>query len=94
MLKEIKQAARVFADRLAETGIKAYEVRPGIIDTDMTSPVKDKYNKLIADGLIPQNRWGTPEDVAKTVSAIAKGDFDYSTGMVFDVSGGMNIIRL
>ncbi|MDP8240525.1 MAG: 3-ketoacyl-ACP reductase [Candidatus Hatepunaea meridiana] len=90
----LSMAAKVFADRLADSGINVYEIRPGIIQTDMTSPVKDKYDKLIAEGLIPQNRWGLPEDVAKVVVALAKGYFDYSTGMIFDVSGGMNIQRL
>jgi len=87
-------AAKVFADRLAEFGINVYEVRPGIIRTEMTDPVKEKYDRLIAEGLIPQKRWGFPEDVAKAVAALACGDFAYSTGLVVDVSGGMNIQRL
>ena len=86
--------AKNFADRLAEYGINVYEIRPGIIQTDMTAPVKGKYDKLIAEGLIPQNRWGFPEDIGKAVSAIAKGYFPYSTGMVIEISGGMNINRL
>jgi 3-oxoacyl-[acyl-carrier protein] reductase len=90
----LSMVARVFADRLAGTGIKVYEIRPGIIQTDMTASVKEKYDRLIADGLVPQGRWGTPEDVAKAVVAIAKGYFDYSTGMVVEVSGGMNVRRL
>lgn len=87
-------AATVFADRLAEEGINVYEVRPGIIRTDMTTKVKDKYDKLIAEGLIPQKRWGTPTDVSKAVVSLARGDWDFSTGTVFEVSGGLNIKSL
>jgi NAD(P)-dependent dehydrogenase (short-subunit alcohol dehydrogenase family) len=60
----------------------------------MTAPVKEKYDRLIAEGLVPQKRWGFPEDVAKAVVALAKGYFEYSTGMIIEVSGGMNIRRL
>ncbi|MBN2011287.1 3-ketoacyl-ACP reductase [candidate division KSB1 bacterium] len=90
----ISQMARIYADRLAIYGINVYEIRPGIIQTDMTVSVKEKYDDLIANGLIPQNRWGFPEDVGKAVASLAKGDFAYSTGMVVEVSGGMNICRL
>lgn len=90
----MSMTARIFADRLAEYGINVYEVRPGIIQTDMTAPVKEKYDRLIDEGLIPQKRWGYPADVAKAVVALAKGDFAYSTGLVVEVSGGMNIRRL
>ena len=90
----ISHMARMFAHRLAEFGIDVYEIQPGIIKTDMTRPVTDKYNKLIKNGFIPQNRWGNPEDVAKAVAALAKGYFAYSTGMRVEVSGGMNINRL
>ena len=90
----LSQAAALFADRLAETGICVYEVRPGIIQTEMTAPVKDKYDKLIAEGLVPQKRWGFPEDVGKAVAALARGAFAFSTGLVLEVSGGMNIRRL
>ncbi len=90
----LSMTAKIFADRLAEHGIYVYEVRPGIIQTDMTVPVKAKYDKLIAGGLIPQKRWGYPEDVARAVTALARGDFAYSTGLVVEVSGGMNIQRL
>ncbi len=86
--------AKIFADRLAEYGINVYEVRPGIIQTDMTAPVREKYDKLIAEGLIPQKRWGFPEDVAGAVASLARGDFAYSTGLVVEVSGGMNIRHL
>ena len=90
----LSMAAKVFADRLAEHGINVYEVRPGIIRTDMTEPVREKYDRLIADGLVPQKRWGFPEDVGKAVAALARGAFPYSTGLVLEVSGGMNIRRL
>jgi 3-oxoacyl-[acyl-carrier protein] reductase len=87
-------AARVLADRLAGESIPVFEVRPGIIRTDMTAPVRERYDAAIADGLVPQRRWGEPEDVARAVAALARGDFDYSTGLVVDVGGGMNIPRL
>jgi len=90
----LSQAARIFADRLSEFGISVYEIRPGIIKTEMTAPVRQKYDKLIAEGLIPQQRWGFPEDVAKAAAALAKGYFGYSTGLVIEVSGGMNIRHL
>ena len=90
----VSMIAKLFADRLAEYNINVYEVRPGIIRTDMTAPVKEKYDKLIAEGLVPQGRWGSPEDVARAVNALARGDFTYSTGLVVEVSGGMNIQHL
>jgi len=90
----LSMAALIFADRLAEEGINVYEVRPGLIETDMTARVKDKFDKLIAEGLIPQKRWGTPEDVAKAVASLARGDWAFSTGTVFELSGGMNIKSL
>jgi 3-oxoacyl-[acyl-carrier protein] reductase len=87
-------AAAIFADRLSEFGINVYEVRPGIIKTDMTAAVAGKYDELIGEGLIPQQRWGLPEDVGKAVVALASDAFSYSTGLVVEVSGGMNIRRL
>ncbi|MBE0461347.1 MAG: 3-ketoacyl-ACP reductase [Candidatus Aminicenantes bacterium] len=90
----VSQAARIFADRLCEYGINVYEIRPGIIKTQMTAPVQEKYDKLIQEGLVPQQRWGAPEDIGKAVVALAKGYFDYSTGLIVEVSGGMNIRRL
>jgi NAD(P)-dependent dehydrogenase (short-subunit alcohol dehydrogenase family) len=90
----LSMAAAIFAQRLAEVGINVYEVRPGIIKTDMTAPVQEKYDKLIGEGLIPQARWGLPEDVGKAVASLVSGDFQYSTGLVVEVSGGMNIQRL
>lgn len=90
----LSMAAKIFADRLAESGIMVYEVRPGIIRTDMTAAVKDKYDGLIAGGLVPQKRWGFPEDVGKAVAALVSGAFPYSTGLILEVSGGMDIARL
>lgn len=87
-------AARVFADRLAPEGIPVFEVRPGIIHTDMTAPVAERYDAAIAGGLVPQRRWGEPDDVARVVVALARGDFDYATGSVIDVGGGLHIPRL
>jgi 3-oxoacyl-[acyl-carrier protein] reductase len=87
-------AARVFADRLAGEGVAVFEVRPGIVRTDMTAAAREKYDRLIAEGLIPQGRWGEPDDVARAVVALARGDFGYSTGMIVDVSGGLSIPRL
>jgi NAD(P)-dependent dehydrogenase (short-subunit alcohol dehydrogenase family) len=90
----ISQAAAVFADRLAEFGINVYEVRPGIVETDMTAPVREQYDARIAQGLVPQKRWGQPQDVGRAVAALARGDFAYATGLVVEISGGMNIRRL
>jgi len=84
----------LYATRLAEHGICVYEIRPGIIATDMTEPVKGKYDRLIAEGLTPIQRWGTPEDVAKAVVALAEGALPFSTGEVINVDGGFHIRRL
>jgi NAD(P)-dependent dehydrogenase (short-subunit alcohol dehydrogenase family) len=84
----------LFADRLAEYGIGVFEIRPGIIATDMTAPVKEKYDKMIADGLLPMRRWGLPQDVALAVAAIAQGKLDYCTGQVINADGGFHLRRL
>ena len=84
----------LYATRLAEHGINVYEIRPGIIATDMTGPVKEKYDRLIAEGLTPIPRWGTPEDVAKAVAAIALDLLPFSTGEVINVDGGFHLRRL
>jgi NAD(P)-dependent dehydrogenase (short-subunit alcohol dehydrogenase family) len=85
---------QLFATRLAEYGIRVYDVCPGIIATDMTSAVRDKYDQLIAEGLTPMPRWGQPEDVARTVLALVRGDFPFSTGERIHVDGGFHIRRL
>ncbi len=84
----------LFAARLAEHGINVYEIRPGIIATDMTNPVREKYDRLIADGITPIKRWGTPQDVGKAVVAIAQGLLPFSTGEVLNVDGGFHIRTL
>jgi NAD(P)-dependent dehydrogenase (short-subunit alcohol dehydrogenase family) len=84
----------LYAARLAEHGVRVYEIRPGIIATDMTDPVKDKYDRLIADGLTPIKRWGSPEDIGKAVTAIAQGLLPFSTGEVINVDGGFHLRRL
>lgn len=84
----------LFAARLAELGVRAYEIRPGIIATDMTGPVKEKYDQLIADGLTPIRRWGTPEDVGRAVVALANDALPFSTGEVINVDGGFHLRTL
>lgn len=90
----LSMASTVFADRLSHEGILVCEVRPGVIQTDMTAKIKDKYDKLIGEGLVPQERWGFPEDIGKSVASIARGDWSFSTGMIFEISGGLNIHKL
>ena len=90
----ISMVTQLFAARLGEHDIPVYEVRPGVIATDMTAGVKEKYDNLIAQGLCVQPRWGTPEDVGKVVGALAMGSFPYSTGQVFMVDGGLTMPRL
>ena len=87
-------AARLFALRLAEHHIPVYEVRPGIVATDMTAPNKEAYDLRIADGLAPERRWGQPEDVGRVVAALVRGDLPYATGSVINVDGGLAIPRL
>ncbi|MEK7413159.1 MAG: 3-ketoacyl-ACP reductase [Planctomycetota bacterium] len=90
----VAMAAQLWSTRLAADGIPVYEVRPGIMKTDMTSGVSAKYDALIAQGLVPQARWGTPEDVGLAVCALAGGNFPFSTGAVIDVDGGFQLRRL
>jgi 3-oxoacyl-[acyl-carrier protein] reductase len=86
---------KLFADRLANDGINVYEIRPGIVATDMTGGVKEKYDKLILEqGITPIRRWGQPQDVGRAVRAIAEARFPFSTGAVFDVDGGFHLHRL
>ena len=84
----------LFADRLAAHGIRVYEIRPGVIRTDMTAPVIEKYDRMIADGVFPIDRWGFPEDVARAVAAFAHGAFPYSTGEVINVDGGFHLRKI
>jgi NAD(P)-dependent dehydrogenase (short-subunit alcohol dehydrogenase family) len=90
----ISMVTQLFAARLGEHDIPVFEVRPGVIATDMTAGVKEKYDNLIAQGLCVQPRWGTPTDVGKVVGALAMGSFPYSTGQVFMVDGGLTMPRL
>ncbi len=90
----ISMMTKLYADRLAEYNIGVFEISPGIIETDMTKTVKDKYDKLIAEGLTPIKRWGRPEDIAKAVGAIAEGRLDFSTGTIINVDGGFHLRRL
>jgi 3-oxoacyl-[acyl-carrier protein] reductase len=90
----VSMATQLWAARLGEFGIPVYEVRPGIIRTDMTSAVTAKYDKLIAEGLLVQPRWGLPEDVGKAAAMLARGDLPYSTGQVLNVDGGLTLSRL
>ena len=84
----------LWAARLAEYGIRVYEIRPGVIATDMTGGVKEKYDKMVADGVWPIKRWGQPDDIGRAVAAIARGDFPFSTGEVFNVDGGFQLRTL
>ncbi len=90
----ISMLTTLFADRLAEYGINVYEIRPGIIYTDMTKVVKDKYDNLIGEGLTPIKRWGYPKDIANAVSVFCSGKLAYSTGEIINVDGGFHIRRL
>jgi len=87
-------ATKLWAVRLTEYGIRVYEIRPGVIATDMTAGVKEKYDRMIAEGLTLEPRWGQPEDVGRAVAALARGEFPYATGQVVNIDGGMMIGRL
>ncbi len=90
----LAMAAALFAVRLAPHGIPVYDVRPGVIATDMTSAVKEVYDRRIAEGLVPEGRWGQPDDVGRTVCALLRGDVPYATGSVIHVDGGLSVPRL
>jgi 3-oxoacyl-[acyl-carrier protein] reductase len=91
----LSMMTKLFADRLATEAIPVYEIRPGIIETDMTSAVKEKYDRMILkEGITPIRRWGRPEDVGKAVRAIAEDRFPFTTGSAFDVDGGFHLRRL
>jgi 3-oxoacyl-[acyl-carrier protein] reductase len=90
----LAMAAGLFAVRLAPAGIPVYDVRPGIIATDMTAPVKDLYDRRIVDGLVPEGRWGLPDDVGRAVCALLRGDLPYATGSIIHLDGGLSLPRL
>lgn len=90
----LSMAAKLFAVRLADHGIPVFEVRPGIIATDMTAPVHESYDRRIAEGVVPERRWGTPDDVGRVVAALVRGDLAYATGTVVHVDGGLSLPRL
>jgi 3-oxoacyl-[acyl-carrier protein] reductase len=90
----LSMAARLWSVRLAAEGIQVVELRPGIMATDMTSAVKDKYDRLIAEGLVPEGRWGLPEDVGCAAAAVIRGDLPFATGSVIDLDGGFHLRRL
>jgi 3-oxoacyl-[acyl-carrier protein] reductase len=90
----IAMATQLWAHRLAEFGIAVYEVRPGIITTDMTAAVKEKYDKLMAEGLTVENRWGDPHDVGRAVATLARGELTYATGNILRIDGGLTLRRL
>jgi NAD(P)-dependent dehydrogenase (short-subunit alcohol dehydrogenase family) len=90
----IAMASQLWAARLAEFGIDVYEIRPGIISTDMTAGVKEKYDRLIAEGLTIEKRWGTPQDVGRAAAVLARGEIPYATGQVLHIDGGMTVWRL
>jgi len=90
----VSMTTKLFADRLAQEGIRVFELRPGIIETDMTAGVKEKYDKLIGEGLIPIGRWGKPSDIAGVVVMLCKREFDYCTGDIINIDGGFHIRRL
>jgi NAD(P)-dependent dehydrogenase (short-subunit alcohol dehydrogenase family) len=87
-------ATQLWAVRLAAEGVQVLELRPGIMATDMTAGVKDKYDALLASGLVPQMRWGKPEDLGLAVKAILGGHFPFSTGDVINIDGGFHLRRL
>ena len=90
----LAMAAQLWAARLADCGVQVFDIRPGIMETDMTAGVKEKYDGLIADGLVPQMRWGKPEEVGMAVASILAGHFPFSTGSVIHVDGGLHLRRL
>jgi NAD(P)-dependent dehydrogenase (short-subunit alcohol dehydrogenase family) len=90
----IVMATQLWAHRLAEFGIAVYEVRPGIIHTDMSAAVAEKYDRLIAGGLTVENRWGEPEDIGRAVAVLARGELTYATGNVLNIDGGLTLRRL
>jgi NAD(P)-dependent dehydrogenase (short-subunit alcohol dehydrogenase family) len=90
----VVMATQLWAHRLAEFGIAVYEVRPGLVRTDMSAPVAEKYDRMIAGGLLVESRWGLPEDIGRAVAMLARGEITYATGNVLHIDGGMTLRRL
>jgi NAD(P)-dependent dehydrogenase (short-subunit alcohol dehydrogenase family) len=90
----VSMITQLFADRLSSEGIRVYEIRPGIIETELTAKVRDKYDPLIKNGLLPIKRWGQPEDIAQAIFTLSNGGLLYSTGDVINVDGGFHLRRL
>ena len=87
----LSMSAKLWAVRLAEYGIPVYEIRPGIVETDMTAPVREVYAEMIRNGLTLEDRWGTPDDIGKAVAMLVRGDLPYATGSILTIDGGMGI---
>lgn len=87
-------ATKLWAARLAEHNVEVYELQPGVIRSDMTAPVTEKYDRLLAEGLAPQRRWGEPEDVGRAAAMLVRGDLPYATGQVLKIDGGMTIRQM
>jgi 3-oxoacyl-[acyl-carrier protein] reductase len=90
----VVMATQLWAHRLAEFGIAVYEVRPGLVRTDMSAPVAEKYDRMIANGLLVESRWGEPADIGRAVAMLARGELTYATGNVLNIDGGMTLRRL
>ncbi len=90
----VAMTTQLWAARLAEFGIDVYEIRPGIVATDMTAVAKEKYDRLIAAGLTVEKRWGTPQDIGRAAAVLARGEISYATGQVLNIDGGLTIARL
>lgn len=90
----LSMAARLWALRLAAEGVQVFELRPGIMATDMTRGVRDKYDRLIAEGVVPERRWGTPQDVGRAAASLLRGDLPFSQGSIIHVDGGLHLPRL
>lgn len=90
----VSMATKLWAARMGEFDVPVYEIRPGVIQTDMTAKVKEKYDRLIGEGLCIQSRWGLPEDIGRAAAMLVRGDLAYSTGQIVNVDGGMTVQRL
>lgn len=90
----LSMAARLFAVRLTKLGINVYEIRPGIVDTDMTNGVKEDYDRMLDNGLLLERRWGQPQDIGRVAAALVRGDLPYCSGQIITIDGGMTVGRL